>query len=159
MPAFFPQRRGQVVRVDTGHQAGVLPFAIRMRNIDIGGAVNPTTKAIITQAGIVENGNFQILHALDETINATIFGDRIGEFRVSGIAFSSLCGQKGSGMGQVIDAYVANRLSSLGGPVLVSLGTHSYRGLLTGMTLDIVDGETQLGQWTYRFLTVKGTSP
>lgn len=158
MAAFFANRRGDVVRV-TGqyHQAGgLLPFRILMAGVDV---TAPNTRAIITQSGIVENGNFQFLHTLNQTIYAYVFGDRIGELRIGGICFADPCpsmSESTSGMSQVIKDYQANKISVKGSPVQVSFGEIDYKGFLVGMTLDINDPERMLGQWAFRFNTFPG---
>lgn len=158
MAAIFSHQRGSVVQVDGLVRSGVLPFAIRMGNMDIGGVANQETKAIITQAALVEEGNFQFLHTLAETIYVYVFGDRIGELRVSGIAFSKLCGADDeTGIEQVIRNYRQNKLSTRGGPVIVAYGTSTpFRAFLTGMTTDISDPEQMLTQWSFRFNTFPG---
>jgi hypothetical protein len=61
MPAFFAHNRGSVVRVTSQHNqpGGLLPFRIVLQDMDID---SPLTRAIITQAAIVENGNYQRNH-------------------------------------------------------------------------------------------------
>lgn len=155
MPAFFSHVRGAVVRV-TGLQkqaGGLLPFRIIVDGMDIAG---PNTRAIITQAGIVENGNYQFLHTLNETIYAYVFGDRIGELRIAGMCFAHPCDGSDSGMKQIIDNYRANRIAERGGPVGVSFGETDYRGFLVGMNIDVTDAERNLGQWAFRFNTFPG---
>lgn len=161
MPAFFSHIRGSVVRVTGLHKntGGLLPFRIIMDGIDV---TSPNTRAIITQAGIVENGNYQFLHTLNETIYAYVFGDRIGELRVGGIAFAHPCqsadfvGPQTDGIRQIIDNYRSNRIAQLGRPVQVSFGSTDYRGFLVGMNIDIADAERNLGQWAFRFNTFPG---
>jgi hypothetical protein len=155
MAAFFAHKRGSVVRVTGQWQqaGGLLPFRIIMAGIDI---TAPNTRAIITQGAIVEHGNYQFLHTLNETIYAYVFGDRIGELRVSGICFAHPCGGAQSGMKQIIDNYRAKRIAQLGGPVQVSFGEVDYKGFLVGMNLDMADPERNLGQWTFSFNTFPG---
>ncbi len=155
MPAFFAHKRGTVVRVASLDQqaGGARPFRIIMTDMDMSA---PDTRAIVTQVGIVENGNFQFLHTLNETIYAYVFGDRIGELRVSGICFAHSCDDRPSGMKQIVDNYRAKRLSKSGGPVQVSIGDINYKAALVGMNLDVLDAETSLGQWTFSFKTFPG---
>lgn len=155
MAAFFAHQRGSVVRVTSLHQqaGGLLPFRILMADSDI---TSPNTRAIITQAGIVENGNYQFLHTLNETIYAYVFGDRIGELRIAGMSFAHPCDGQPSGMKQIIDNYRTNRIANRGGPVQVSFGETDYKGFLVGMTIDITDPERNLGQWAYRLNTFPG---
>jgi hypothetical protein len=155
MPAFFSHGRGRVARVTSLYTqaGGLLPFRIVMTDIDITG---PSTRAIITQAAIVENGNYQFLHTLNDTIYAYVFGDRIGELTVSGMCFADTCGVGTSGMKQIIDNYRRNRIGAAGRPVQVSFGETSYKGFLVGMNVDLADPEQMIGQWTYRFNTFPG---
>lgn len=155
MAAFFSHRRGSVVRVNSQHQqaGGLLPFRILVAGTDL---TTPTTRAIITQAGINENGNFQFLHTLNETIYAYVFGDRIGELQIGGVCFAHPCDDQPSGMKQVIDAYRDKKISRSGRPALVSFGETDYKGFLVGMTIDIMDPERILGQWAFRFNTFPG---
>lgn len=155
MPAFFARNRGTVVRVTPGGgMAGdVLPFKIVMADA---GMDQPNTNAIITQCGIIEQGNYQFAHTLGETIYAYIFGDRIGELRVSGICFANPCEGTRSGIQQIIDTYRKNRIAAAGRAVSVSVGEVDYLAFSTGMTLEITDPEKQLGQWALRFNTFPG---
>lgn len=157
MPSFFVQKPGTVVRVGNPQQSGVLPFSIRMESLDVGGVVNPGSRAIVTQAAIVQEGNYQFLHTLADTIYVYVFGDKIGELRVSGVAFASLCQGEGTGMDQIIDNYDKNKLSRRGSPVLVSYGAQKvFRAFLIGMSLEVTDPERILGQWAYRFKMFPG---
>lgn len=155
MAAFFAHKRGSVVRVTGQWQqaGGLLPFRIVMAGMDI---TAPNTRAIITQGAIVEQGNYQFLHTLNETIYAYVFGDRIGELRISGICFAHPCDSTISGMKQIIDNYRAKRIAQTGGPVQVSFGEIDYKGFLVGMNLDVSDPERNLGQWTFSFNTFPG---
>lgn len=163
MPALFSHQRGTVVRLDSKISGGPLPFAIRMHSMDVGSNRDINTRAIITQAAIVENGNYQFLHTLDETIYLYVFGDRIGELRISGVAFSQLCLSTGeeaddeTGMEQVIRNYRDNRIAARARPVLVTFGADvPLRSFLTGMSVEITDPEQMLGQWSYRFNAFPG---
>lgn len=165
MPAFFSHSRGSVSRVTGLHKqaGGLLPFRIVMVDMDVNA---PQTRAIVTRASIIENGNYQFLHTLNETIYAYVFGDRIGELSVSGVCFANACGgdktgaigpvDQSSGMKQIIDNYRVNRIANAGGPVQVSFGETDYKGFLVGMNIDISDPEQMLGEWTLRFNTFPG---
>jgi hypothetical protein len=159
MPSYIAIRRGTVFRaVSQRNNAGVMPFQMRMQGMSIG-SDNATARAIITQAGVMQNGNFQFLHTIGETIYVYVFGDRIGELRVSGVAFMQMCRNGGpaqTGMAQVLAEYQANKLSSLGRPVIVNFGDTPFKGFLTGMNLEVADAENSLGQWSFRFNTFPG---
>ena len=135
---------------------GPLPFRIVMAGVDMTDPNTNHTRAIVTQGGIVERGSYQFLHTLNETIYAYVFGDRIGELRISGICFADPCDGSKSGMQQVIETYRDNRISRSGEPVQVSFGEVNYVSFLVGMTLDITDSEHNLGQWSFSFNTFPG---
>lgn len=160
MPAFFAHRRGSVVRV-TGQNkddSGLLPFRIVMDGFDL---QDPNPRAIITQAGIVEKGSYQFHHTLNQTIYSYVFGDRIGDLRISGICFTDVCfggagagaGPSFSGIKQIADNYKQNKISKRGTPVQVAFGEVNLRAFLVGMQTEIVDVERLLGQWTYQLKT------
>lgn len=153
MPAFFSNQRGTVVRVGTSGRNDTLPFRIVVLGSDLG---QPWTQAIVTQAGVIESGNYQFMHTLSETIYAYIFGDRIGELRVSGVCFAYNCLGAPNGVRQIADTYRRLRIANAGAPVMVSIGGVDYQGFLIGMTLDIANAEQNLGQWTMRFNTFPG---
>lgn len=155
MPAFFSQQRGTVARV-TGQRGGAaMPFQIKMDGMGIS-SDNATARAIITQAAITQAGNFQFLHTVGETIYAYIFGDRMGELRVSGMAFSHLCDGGTDGLRQVLDEYEKFKISTLGHPVLVNFGDVPFKGFLIGMSAEISDAEQHIGQWSFQFNTFPG---
>jgi hypothetical protein len=155
MPVFFAHQRGSVLQVQTQatNVGGTLPFTIQIEDMGIAPGTSPNL--IVTQAAIVEKGNFQFLHTLNETIYVYVFGDRIGELRVSGIAFGTPCGGD-NGINAIMKSYRENRLAEKGGPVTVSFGDDPYRGFLTGMNVDVSDPERQLAQWALRFHSFPG---
>lgn len=157
MATLFATRRGVVSRIDLRNGDVARPFAIRMNGIDAGTNVNPNTKMIITQAAIVQQGNYQFLHTLDETIFVYAFGDRIGDLQVSGIAFMKDCNSDTSGIDAAINNYNKNKISARNSPVIVAYGANNpFRAFLTDMNVELADPERMLGQWTYRFKSFAG---
>lgn len=156
MPAFFTQPRGKVVRVVPSGGGPVMPFQIKMEGFSLGSGVLQA-RAIITQASIKHEGNYQFLHTLNETIYAYVFGDHMGILQIGGIAFSSTCWGTGTeGIQQVIQAYNNNRIAKAPKPCLVNFGATPYKGFLVGMDIDIAEAESQLGKWSFSFRTFPG---
>ena len=162
MPAFFAHNRGSVVRVTAQHNTpgGLLPFRIVVQDTEL---ASPFTRAIITQAGILENGNYQFMHTLNETVYAYVFGDRIGELRLSGLCFTIPCPDfavrtenDNDGFQQISRMYRDFRIANVNGPVGISFGAIDYKGFLVGMNLEVIDAERNLGQWAFRFNTFPG---
>lgn len=144
MGAVFTQGRGKVAAIHEGRPA--VPFRIK-----IDGWPNSPGKVIVTQAAIVQNDNYQFLHTLADTIYVYVFGTRIGELTVGGLAFASLCNTGGSGWKEVLDQYAAKRIAVNTGRVSVVVGDVSFKAFLTGMQAQIADPEQILTQWTFRF--------
>lgn len=155
MPLYFSQRRGAVARIRPSRAAGFVPFSIRFLGMDIG-AHNPRATAIITSAKIHDQGNYQFLHTLNNTIYAYVFGDRIGDLTVSGICFASPCDGRESGFRQVLRNYEQNRIAKSGRPVFGSFAGLSFIAFLTEIGVEITDAEKNLGQWTMSFKTIGG---
>ena len=163
MPTFFSSH-GKVIRV-AREGAGVQLFQVLVG--DEGGngqpIFAPNQAAILTQAAAVEQGNFQFMHTLGETIYVYIFGDRIGELRLSGLCFLNPCGldthnEAKDGFSHALQGYRTNRLAARPAPVTISIGANStgpgiFHAFLTGATVEVLDAEKQLGQWAYRFNT------
>lgn len=148
MPLFFSHARGSVKRVE-GPWQGAPNLRIRVQ-----GMQDNITRdhAIITQVGVTQNGNFQFVHTLNDQIFVYVFGDRISEVRISGIAFGHPCdGQDSNGLEDILQGYEEKKLSATGRPVTVLVGSKRFQSFLTGVSLEVVDPELQLGQFTYRF--------
>lgn len=141
MASIFTRARGVVAKVNEGR--GAVNFRISV-------AGKGFQKAIITQAAIDQNDNFQFLHTLYDTIYVYIFGTRIGELVVSGMAFAETCWAGSDGPGEVLETYQNERIASKGQPVVVVFGGSSFRAFLTGSNVQITDAERNLGQWSYR---------
>ena len=117
----------------------------------------------MTQATVVQQGNYQFSHTINDTIYVYIFGDRIGELRVSGAAFPQVCDETargapttvstGTGYKEVLDFYEANRIAKRGQPVSIAFGETAFEGFLVNMQIQVADAEHLLGQWTYQFST------
>jgi hypothetical protein len=144
MGFFFPHARGSVRRVEGPWQrVGMLGVVIP----EWPGNIN----AIITQAGITQNGNFQFLHTVNDQIFVYVFGDRISELYVAGVGFGTPCNGGENGAAQLLDLYRQKRLSVAGAPAVVTLGGRGFQSFLTGMNLEIADAELQLVQYSLRF--------
>lgn len=155
MPVFFTHARGSVVQLQGQSHSpdGALPFTIQVQ--DMGIEPGRSGNLIVTQAAIIEKGNYQFLHTLNETIYVYVFGDKIGELRLSGVAFENPCHDV-NGVQTILAMYRDHRLAEFGGPVTISLGNDSYRGFLTGMSVDLIDPERLLAQWALRFHSFPG---
>lgn len=79
-------------------------------------------KSIFTSVTIAEASNYQFLHTLGNRIYIYVFGDRIGQFSLSGISFFDNCTpDRRTGISHVIQFYRDNRITVRPGPVKVTL--------------------------------------
>lgn len=148
----FPQARGTVKRV-VGPWRRTPAFRLSMQGW------GSRQRAILTQAAVVQNGNYQFLHTINDQIFAYIFGNRISEIQVSGVAFGTYAGDSPgscqpnqSGTLDVFPFYQQNRISEGKPPLLVRIGQGGvFRAFLTGMNFEVTDPETMLGQFSFRF--------
>lgn len=150
MSMLFVTRPGQVVAFS---EVGVLPLTIFLE----GWPGYPSMRAAITQVSAQSMGNFQFLHTLKDFIYVYIFGERIGEMMISGVAFSESCqGAGNSGPEQISQYYNQYRISKYGQLLSIQIGLSGasrVRGFLTGFQMAVVDAEHQLSQFSMRFNT------
>jgi hypothetical protein len=140
----FSRGRGTVSVMPDGREA--IPFRISLHG-------QTFAKAIITQAAIVQNDNYQFLHTLADTIYVYVFGTRIGELVVGGFAFANTCWAGPDGLNEILATYNYGRIAVRPAPVVVVIGHTAFAAFLTGMQAQIVDPENMLTQWSYRFAT------
>lgn len=146
MPIFFEGNRGRVVRLDDPAAQATLGF-VKVADAPIRYA---SQLAIITRLTISQQANVQFLHTLGQAIYIYVFGDRIGQVGLSGLAFNQSCDvADGGGLGieRMLAWYATYRVSRRGAPVRVMVGNTPIEGFVTGATHDTVDAETGLVQW------------
>lgn len=112
-------------------------------------------KSIITRVNVSAQGNFQFLHTLGGNIYVYVFGDRIGQLGISGLAFESVCGNTAGAIGieRVLDYYASNRIASRKTPIKVTLGVSTtVAGYLVAVAGDIVDPSSKMYQFSLQFI-------
>ena len=110
-------------------------------------------KAILTQLGITETVNSQFLHTLRNYIYVYVFGDRISEMVLGGIAMANPGCPPGemTGYELVYQYYQRYRLSNRGLPINIVIGsTIRLRCFLIGFRQEITDPSTGLAQFGLR---------
>lgn len=147
---FFSQQRGQVLSF-----ADPAVPAFTSLKLDGWEGFN-TFKSILTRVAVNAQTNFQFLHTLGGEIYLYVFGDRMGELIISGLAFDSACGSPGViGIENVYRYYDAHKLSSRQAPVSVTIGTSTtLKCYLAGISSDVIDAKNRLTQFTLAFTAV-----
>ncbi len=141
MPGFFARSRGTVQVVSGAHRASS-PFRISVA----GGLFR---YALIQQAVIEHQGNYQFLHSISRTIYVYVFGDRIGDLKIAGTTFLS-CARR-HGFDEIAAFYNNFRIAATGRPLAVAIGgIPAFSAFLTGVHLDLADAENMLGTFALR---------
>jgi len=135
------ENRGRAVVLYRGEAAaGSLLQVNQGKNGEWGGFNQ--MKAIFTRVGVSEMGSYQFLHTLGRDIYLYVFGDRIGELTLTGIAFYDNCiaANQKIGISHVIDWYRQNRVAKRASPVEVTIdpGTtfEAYLLAMRGQTIN-----------------------
>lgn len=115
-------------------------------------------KSIITDLAIARQGNCNFSHTLKDSIYAYSFGERIGQMRISGLSFASMCGTDSTtGVEAVLNYYNQNRIVAAKSPITVAIGTTAagrFRGFLVGLNIEISRPEARLAQYSLMFTTL-----
>lgn len=150
MPTIFSHAVGVVSRVRSDRP--VVPLRINFEQ-------GENRNFIVTQASINQSGNYQFLHTLQDMLYIYVFGDRISEIQVSGIAFAGSCSPSAvnrfgtSGVSEILTFYKQNKISTRPRPVLIRFGDqqHVFQSFLTGCQVEVARPEVALGQFFLRF--------
>lgn len=157
----FSSSPGQLVRINSTNPLPLQLMQLSFAGMPIGPGYQATKKILVTSIAVRENGNIQLLHTLDDSVYAYIFGDRIGSVSVSGLCFhDAICQNNlintagGNGFQDVITMYRANRASMRPFPMNISIAGRIYAGFLNGLQMTANDPASGIGNWTYEFLTL-----
>lgn len=149
MPFFFMAKDGRgavgrAIAVQDPHTEGTLSLL----------TLDPTLtwdthKTIITRVSTSESGNFNALHTIGNDFYVYVFGDRIGQITISGLALSENCAVNDGvhGIEKVTEWYRQNKLANRLEPVVISIGRTPIEGFLIGCTSDIVDPGTRIASF------------
>lgn len=151
MPVIFEGRPGQVIALDD-------PAAqCTTRLLDVDPSISfAVQRSIVTRMTLSQSANVQFLHALGSMVHVYVFGDRMGEIGLSGLAFSCDCDDIGAPVGAdlMIEWYKTHRVSSRRAPVKVSIGRQVFEGFVVGISEDVVDPSLSLVQWNLSLATL-----
>jgi hypothetical protein len=113
------------------------------------------TNCICTGVSVSTQGNYQFLLTLRNYTYVYVFGERMGDFTVSGVSLAGLCNGFGDdGMSSAIDYYNSYCISATGRPITLSLGSYATYAFLVGGSFNHADPESRLGQFAYIFKTI-----
>jgi len=149
MAYMFPSQTGvPAVIADPSASSGTFTASMA------GWAGSNSTHCLITGVSLSTQGNYQFLLTLRNYTYVYVFGERMGDFTVSGVSLAGLCGSTTDGMPSAIDYYVSHAISNTGTPIAVSIGGWAMYAFLIGATFSHQDAKNRLGQFAYVFKTV-----
>jgi hypothetical protein len=117
-------------------------------------------KSIITGFSLVSASGVNFSHNLLDFIDVYTFGERISEFQLQGISFYAACDQEWfdendqfvttyHGLEYVLEYYNTHRASSLGMPLVASIGLGlTLEGFLIGCSLTAQDADRQVASFS-----------
>jgi hypothetical protein len=114
-------------------------------------------KSIITRVSMSTQCNFQFLHTLGGNIYVYVFGDRVGQMSVSGLAFDGSCetGTNVVGIESVLAFYNANRLAARQTPMKITIGARTTLSTyLVGVNADLADANFRMWQFSLQFVVI-----
>ena len=108
-------------------------------------------RALINGISLSASDNFNLSHMLRNSIYINVFGERIGDFTVRGLALNGDClfGQE-DGLSRVMDYYRTMRLSSATAPISARYGRFGFAALLVGAQFNLSNPVTGIGEFQFQ---------
>lgn len=144
MPTFLSGgNRGRVHKVSTPSGSfGTIVTGMSMAN------------CLITRVIVSQSTSHQFVHTLGNRIYVYVFGDRMGEIGVAGLAYFDCNGGGNHGIGSVIDMYRSKKVSSSGSKGSITIAQKNCQGYLVGMRMDTARAEENLIEFYLQFALV-----
>ena len=121
-----------------------------------------TTTSILTGISLGLNGNYQVRPTLANISYIYVFGDKVGQMRLTGIALASRCNGDGrSGIEAMLDYYDANKVANRETPIQIQIGfspSGFFRGALTDFQVD-VQAASRFGNFTLMLVIFPRSNP
>jgi len=129
--------------------------------ITVSGGCGAELNMPLTAFKLEQQCNFQFLHTVNDFIYLYVFGDRVGELQVSGMAFlGGRCDAAGASDDQcaAVSFYNTNKVSNCTSPLKISIegcDSSTFFAFLTGMALEVPRPDLPIVQWGLRFNIVQ----
>jgi len=149
MSILFSGNAGIVARMDEPAAQCEVAFSQEDPKIDFF-----SERAIITRMTMSQQVNVQFLHTMGSLIYVYVFGDRIGQFNLSGLAFCTCDGSGFHGASEMYKWYKKYRSSKRAEPARLNMGSEIIEGFITGFNEDVIDPSISLVQWSLNMATL-----
>jgi hypothetical protein len=100
--------------------------------------------AIIEAPSLQHAVNIQFQTSLEDAVYAYVFGDKMGQVSLRGVAFAGKCTGSASGLKDLDDYYKDFRASQRQEVIAVTIGPVTQSGFLTGMVISSRDPKYML---------------
>lgn len=148
MAVLFQGKPGEVIALNNASGDLGLPLTID----GIAGSWFPQFTSILTDISVVLDSNYQTTHTCKDVIDIYVFGDRVSQMRIGGLAFAGRCdGGTASGLELILEWYRTNRIAVRESPIQVQIGTTAagrFRGNLVRLAVDIAKAEARISQFS-----------
>lgn len=114
----------------------------------------PTQYCAVQSVAGVTQGNYQFLLTMMNFTYVYIFGEKMGDFTVTGIALQGDCDGGGSGLTNMIDFYNTAAISVTGTPLALTLAGYGAYAFLVSAAFKAEDPETSLSQFQLQLKTI-----
>jgi len=145
----FSKERGNVVALEDATMPATVLFHLE------GWEGFDGFRAIVTSVAVASQGNFQFLHSLGGNIYVYVFGDRVGEAVISGLAFDRPCdnSDKMTGVEHVMQYYVDNRIAQRRTPLKLTIGAQrAIVGYLVSFSAKVADPKDGIYEFSLSFM-------
>ncbi len=109
--------------------------------------------AVISGVSANMQGNYQFLLTMRNYTYVYVFGEKMGDVVVSGIAAAE-CNEVPHGLTYAIAYYGTNRLGFTGTPVALAFAGYVTYAFLTGGTFQYMNPKSRLAKFQFRFKTI-----
>jgi hypothetical protein len=171
MADIFSSRNGMVT-VLADPDGALLPGAIYLERLEtVDGATERADGAedtawtadtvLFSGLDYTQEANSQFQLSLDESVYVYVFGDRMGDLVINGIAFAGMCDEQSEGVLEVLDYYAEHRMAVNPLPLAIKIGSGDpIYGFLLKVSIKMVgsaDNPATLGM--HRFTLLMKTLP
>lgn len=154
MGKIFAPRRGQLVPY-------LQDVSADLGRISVPGLKENINSAVLIESYAVRQGTaHQFQPSLSRAVYVYIFGDQMGQIEIRGLAAAISCQKGGTGgLKEILDFYSKNRASQTPTLTVVTVGTYSFRGFLTGLNISPRSPEHLLSNWALQIATLPNPAP
>ncbi len=163
MSDILVSRPGHVSVVQLTHDA--VPGSVRISKVKGGGFgggvatvdVIQSSRVIITGATYSQSANIQFQQSLKDAIYMYVFGERMGQIEISGMAFASACtdtDKTTAGVDDILAYYQDGRASKSGDAISIIIGKTPITGFLVGCNVRMVNPVTMMYGFSFALATV-----